>query len=206
MSRPWRRLAVSGSTAWPKSRPWEEVVTDKIEDYVLRLPEHAVLYMRHGDADEGVDNIVHRWVAWYLECMAALAVGTPGPPVPIRPDVEVIEETVPADWASCNPTCRPIKADGSPHRRPNPGYPNAPRRGSLPDYCPSAGHWRNPEVVGFTYTGPANRRERKHYQPIPDVHVSLFMAFCFNNSPGTMATLGHAQTVRVPWDAKGAYG
>lgn len=206
MSRPWRRLAVSGSTKWPAGEAWEGVVANEIEDYLLRLPENCILYIRHGNADDGVDNIVHRWAQGYLAALGGLAMGTPGTPVPIRPDVEIVEELVPADWETCNPTCRPTKADGSPHRRPNPGWPDRPRRGSLEDYCPSAGHWRNPEVVGFTYTGPQNRHERKHYHPIPDVAVSLFLAFVYNNSSGTSATLRHAQTVGVPWRAWGAYG
>jgi hypothetical protein len=205
VNRPWRRLAASGSTGWPKNEVWEQQVINPIWDYIDRMPDNGVLYIRHGNADGGVDNIVHRWIQTVLAIRAS-SPATATMPSLRRSDVEIIEELAPADWSSCNPHCKDVKADGSPHRRPNPGWPDTPRRGALEDYCPSAGHWRNPEVVGFTYSGPPNRHERKHYQPIPDARVSLLMAWNYNNSPGTTATVRHAAAMGVPHRTWNAYG
>jgi hypothetical protein len=206
MSRPWRRLAIAGSVGWPQGPAWHAVVTDELSDYLLRMPENSTLYVRHGDADEGPDAIAHLWASSPRSALVAHMQGQAGPAIPNRADVEIIEERLPADWAACNPHCKEFKADGSPHRRPNPGYPDHPRRGHLPDYCPSAGHWRNPNVVGYLYDGPPNRCERKHYTPIPDARVSLLMAWNYNNSPGTSATVRHAITMGVPYRVWGAFG
>lgn len=203
MNRPSRRLAVAGSVAWPQEPTWRATVTDELWGYLNRMPPDSTLYVRHGDADQGPDRIAHDWVE---RIRAAQAQATSGSSA-TRPrlDVEIFEEGLPADWALCNPTCKEFKADGSPHRRPNPGYPDNPRRGHLPDFCPSAGHWRNPNVVGFDYGGPPNRCERKHYTPIPGCRVSLLMAWIYNNSPGTTATVRHAATMGVPHRTWNAY-
>lgn len=206
MNKPWRRLAVAGSVTWPQEPTWQTVVTDEFWDFLFRMPPDSTLYVRHGDADEGPDSIAHHWAALLLADQEKAATGSDRPVANPRLDVQIIEERLPADWATCNPHCKDVKADGSPHRRPNPGYPDHPRRGHLPDYCPSAGHWRNPNVVGYLYDGPPNRCERKHYTPISDARVSLLMAWNYNNSPGTSATVRHAITMGVPYRVWGAFG
>lgn len=187
-----RRLAVAGSISWPTTVAWEAEVTEPIWSYLTRMPEDSTLYLRHGDAAQGPDNIAHRW---YVALTSGLVVNP-------RPDVRVVEEPVPADWENCAPWCKPLKANGEPHRRPNPGYPGSPRRGNLADYCPAAGHRRNPNVVGFHMVGDG---KTPTYTPLPDVQVNVLYAFILNDSPGTTSTVQHAQRNRVPHRTWSAY-
>ncbi|MEV8634374.1 hypothetical protein AB0395_22230 [Streptosporangium sp. NPDC051023] len=153
-----RRIAVSGSSTWPMRLPgWREIVTDALDDQLRRLTAGDTLIIRHGDASKGVDRIASQWVEANLK-VAFLA------------GITLAEETVPADWEHCAPTCRPE------HRRVN----AKGIRGAGKTFCPSAGHRRNPDI-------PTH----------PDYPVDLLLAFCLNNSPGTSKTVEYARRAEV---------
>ncbi|GIH95293.1 hypothetical protein ACFFMN_23320 [Planobispora siamensis] len=159
-----RRIATSGSTRWPTKPGWRETITDALDDQLARCQPGDTLIVRHGAADQGVDRIVAGWIADHLEPAA-------------QRTVRLVEETVPARWEECAPSCRPE------HRRVNRG-----NRGKAPTYCPSAGHRRNPDI-------PAH----------PDYPVDLFLAWCLNDSSGTSKTIEHARKARIAHRTWNAY-
>ncbi len=175
-----RRDAVTGSQRWRDE--WQPYLWSRLDERWQQTRPGEVYVIRHGGADDGADRHVHEWVAYRQ--------ANPDPRY-----ARVEEEVVAADWENCDPAsraCKPVKADGTPHRKPNPGWPHNPRRGGKPDYCPAAGHRRNPDV-------PAH----------PDHPVNVLHAFILDGSPGASATVKAADAAGVDsitykkWSRKG---
>jgi len=176
-----RRIAVSGSQAWPAE--WRPVIWRDLDDQLLKLRAGDIFYLRWGmakpDGQNGADYAAELWLNERI--------GQAG-------GITILREPVPADWDKCvtepgldvwgnkvDPC--PEKVNGRPHRRPS-------QRSTAPDgcICPSAGHRRNPDIVAH-----------------PDHPVSLLLAYCVDDSPGTTATVGYARRSRVHHELKAFY-
>lgn len=100
--------------------------------------------------------------------------------------VIMIEERVDADWDHC--VEEPYKDVRGQTVRACPPDHRKPVKGTDRTRCPSAGHRRNPDV-------PAH----------PDYPVNLFLAYCLDDSSGTMGTVGYAKRWRVNYSLHAAY-
>lgn len=101
--------------------------------------------------------------------------------------VIMVEERVDADWMGSCVEEPYTDVRGQMVRACPPGH-RKPVKGSDKTKCPSAGHRRNPDVVAH-----------------PDYPVNLFLAYCLDDSSGTMGTVGHAKRYRVNYSLHAAY-
>lgn len=120
------RIVVTGSREWVDA----DVLRDVLDKLTQSLADdgYTELLVAHGACYPRVDRETGRRPAKSADWLAHLWIELLPHPIP------VVEEAVPAPWsAPCRRTCRKN------HRKPNRGRPGT--------FCPTAGNYRNADLV-----------------------------------------------------------
>lgn len=118
------KVLITGSRDWPKVS-----VIQGALDWLLAaaaLPKRRLVIVE-GECPSGADKMAKVWAIR----QGALSEGPK----------KVSLEGIPADWDTCAPGCRPG------HRKPKRGGGTDLHPGRRLDYCPTAGHRRNQDMV-----------------------------------------------------------